>query len=275
MRAAESGEKMANLTVGRENSTAVELFYQDRGAGAPVVLVHGYPLAGESWEKQIAALLEEGHRVVTYDRRGSGRSSRPASGYDWDTLASDLNVLMTTLDLHQAAVVGHSLGTGDVLRYLSTYGSRRVSRAVLIAPLATRPSEVRLPELIGPRNEDRYAELSRVIDDYYNVDVLLGTRVSPEVVRYSWDAGVDAAPEVATHFSTALQSDFRPDLERIDLPGMIISAGADRILPPDSGRLDFGRLPMLKSILIPNAPHGLLWTHAAEVNAALLGFIDD
>jgi non-heme chloroperoxidase len=266
---------MATLTVGRENSTAVELFYQDRGAGAPVVLVHGYPLAGESWEKQIPVLLEEGHRVITYDRRGSGRSSRPASGYDWDTLASDLNVLMTTLDLHQAAIVGHSVGTGDVMRYLSTYGSKRVSRAALIAPLATRPIEARRQKPIGVAPADRYAELSQVIDQYYNVDAFLGSRVSPEVIRYSWDAGVAAAPEVAAHFSAALQSDFRRDLELIDVPVLTVTAGADRIISADPGQFDFGRLPMLKSVVISSAPHGLLWTHADEVNAALLGFIDD
>jgi non-heme chloroperoxidase len=266
---------MATLTVGRENSTAVELFYQDRGAGAPVVLVHGYPLAGESWEKQVPALLGEGHRVITYDRRGSGRSSRPSDGYDWDMFASDLNILMTTLDLHQAALVGHSLGTGDIMRYLSTYGSRRVSRAVLIAPLATHPIVASLPRIAAVGETDRYADLSRAIDDYYNVDTFLGSRVSIEVIRYSWDAGVAASPEAASHFSAALQSDFRADLELIDIPVLIIAAGADRILSAEPDRLDFSRVPMLKSIVIPTAPHGLLWTHADDVNAALLGFIDD
>jgi non-heme chloroperoxidase len=265
---------MATLTVGRENSTAVELFYEDRGAGAPVVLVHGYPLASQSWEKQVPALLSEGHRVITYDRRGSGRSSRPASGYDWDTLASDLNILLSTLDLRQAAIVGHSLGTGDVMRYLSTYGPKRVSRAALIAPLATHPVAVRLPKHIDIGEADRYAELSRIIDDYYNVDAFLGDRVSPEVIRYSWDAGVAASPEVAKHFSAATQSDFRPDLELIDAPVLIITAGADRILSADAGSHDFGRLRLLKSITIPAAPHGMLWTHADEVNEALLAFID-
>jgi non-heme chloroperoxidase len=265
---------MATLTVGRENSTAVELFYQDWGAGAPVVLVHGYPLAGDSWEKQISVLLEEGHRVITYDRRGSGRSSRPSSGYDWDTLASDLNVLMTTLDLHQTAIVGHSVGTGDVMRYLSTYGSRRVSRAALVAPLSMRTVAAPLPKLGETEKADRYAELSCVIDDYYNVDVLLGSRVSPEVIRYSWDAGITASPEVAKHFAAAIRSDFGSDLERIDIPVLIVSAGADRLLPAGEDTLAFTHLPLLRRVSVPDAPHGLLWTHADDVNEALLHFID-
>jgi non-heme chloroperoxidase len=265
---------MATLTVGRENSTAVELFYQDWGSGAPVVLVHGYPLAGDSWEKQISVLLEEGHRVITYDRRGSGRSSRPSSGYDWDTLASDLNVLMTTLDLHQTAIVGHSVGTGDVMRYLSAYGSKRVSRAALIAPLATRTVAARLPKPGANEKADRYAELSCVIDDYYNVEVFLGSRVSPEVVRYSWDAGVSASPEVAKHFLAAIRSDFGPDLERIDIPVLIVSAEADRLLPAAELISTFMHLPLLRHVSIPDAPHGLLWTHADDVNEALLHFID-
>jgi non-heme chloroperoxidase len=266
---------MAKLTVGRENSTAVELFYEDRGAGAPVVLVHGYPLASESWEKQVPALLAEGHRVITYDRRGSGRSSRPANGYDWDTLASDLNILLSTLDVHQAAIVGHSLGTGDVMRYLSAYGSKRVSRAALIAPLATHPVAERASSPIATEEPDRYAELTRIIDDYYNVDAFLGNRVSPEVIRHSWDTGIAASPEVAKRLFAATQSDFRPDLARIDAPVLVVTAGADRILSAHSGSHDFSGIRRLKCVAIPAAPHGLLWTHADEVNDTLLAFIDD
>jgi non-heme chloroperoxidase len=275
MRADGQGASMATVTVGRENSTAVELFYQDRGVGAPVVLVHGYPLAGDSWERQVSALLAEGHRVITYDRRGSGSSSRPSRGYDWDTLASDLNVLMTTLDLHQAAIAGHSLGTGDVMRYLSAYGSKRLSRAVLIAPLPLNLVAAQPANQIGADMTDRYADLSRVVDNYYNVDTFLGTRVSPEVVRHSWDAGIAASPEIAAHFQAASRSNFRAELELIDIPVLVISAGSDRLLPGGNSGRDYGRAPMLKSITIPNAPHGLLWTHADEVNAALLSFIDD
>jgi non-heme chloroperoxidase len=266
---------MGTLTVGRENSTAVELFYEDRGVGAPVVLVHGYPLASDSWEKQVPALMAEGHRVITYDRRGSGRSSRPSRGYDWDTLASDLNVLMTTLDLQQAAIAAHSVGTGDVMRYLSTYGSRRLSRAALIAPLPARPAEAQPSNHVRAGTPDRYLELSRVIDNYYDVDTFLGSRVSPEVIRYSWDTAIAASPEIRKHFFDALQSDFRADLELIDLPVLLITAGADRLFPRGGSDRDYGRVRMLKSFTIPDAPHGLLWTHAEEVNTALLSFIDD
>jgi non-heme chloroperoxidase len=131
------------------------------------------------------------------------------------------------------------------------------------------------PQINSAGTSDRYAELSHVIDNYYNVDTFLGTRVSPEVIRYSWDAAIAASPETGAHFLAASRSDFQADLELIDLPVLVIAAGADRLLPGGRSDRDYGRVPMLKSITIPNAPHGLLWTHADEVNAALLSFIDD
>ncbi|MCW7991708.1 bromoperoxidase, partial [Streptomyces platensis subsp. clarensis] len=126
---------MPYITVGQENTTAVELYYEDHGTGQPVVLIHGFPLDGHSWERQSAALLDAGHRVITYDRRGFGRSSQPTAGYDYDTFAADLNTVMETLDLRDAVLVGFSMGTGEVARYVSTYGSARVAKVAFLASL--------------------------------------------------------------------------------------------------------------------------------------------
>src|SRR5271154_3633069 len=126
---------MSYITVGKENSSDIELYYEDHGSGQPIVLIHGYPLSGASWEKQVPALLDAGYRVITYDRRGFGKSSQPAGGYDYDTFTADLHILMDKLDLHDAVLVGHSMGTGEVTRYLGSYGSKRVARAVLVSPI--------------------------------------------------------------------------------------------------------------------------------------------
>ena len=267
---------MARVTVGHENSAPVELFYEDRGTGAPIVFVHGYPLASDSWERQVTVFLNEGHRVISYDRRGSRRSSQPSCGYDWDTLACDLNVLMTTLDLRQAVLVGHSVGTGDIMRYLRLYGSSRVNRVVLIAPLGPDPR----PEAKGVTGHaaggDRYAYLSGVVHAYYGIGAHLESRVSSEVVRHGVDVSVAGSAVLASPMPSALLTDFRPDLGTIDVPLLAIFGAADRIIPfREEARRQFEILSTSKTtVVIANAPHGLLWTHADEVNAALLEFID-
>ena len=126
---------MAYLSVGEENSGSVDLYYKDHGSGPPIVLIHGYPLSSRAWDKQVPALVAAGHRVVTYDRRGFGKSSQPITGYDYDTLAADLHSLMEALGLEATTLVGHSMGTGEVVRYLGTYGSARVAKAALVAPI--------------------------------------------------------------------------------------------------------------------------------------------
>ena len=137
---------MPQVTVGQENSADIEIYYEDHGAGQPVVLIHGYPLSGRAWDKQVPALLAAGHRVITYDRRGFGASSQPAAGYDYDTFAADLNALLEHLDLRDAVLAGHSMGTGEVTRYLSRYGSARAATWTTTTPArcaapwsATRP----------------------------------------------------------------------------------------------------------------------------------------
>src|SRR5216117_988923 len=124
---------MSRITVGQENSAPIEIYYEDHGSGKPVVLVHGWPLSGALWEKQVTDLLRAGHRVITYDRRGFGHSSKPASGYDYDTFTEDLRKLVTALDLHDFALVGFSMGGGEVARYFGKYGSDDVSRAVFMS----------------------------------------------------------------------------------------------------------------------------------------------
>lgn len=274
---------MSFITVGTENSTSVELYYEDHGTGQPVVLIHGYPLDGHSWEKQSAALLDAGYRVITYDRRGFGRSSQPTTGYDYDTFAADLRAVLDTLDLHDTVLVGFSMGTGEVGRYLGTYGSDRVAKAVFIASL--EPFLLRTDDNTGAPQElfdgiiaavtaDRYAYFTQFYADFYNTDENLGTRLSEEALRHSWDVAADASWFASSAAVPTWITDFRADLPKIDVPTLIVHGTADRILPIDAtGRPFHAALPQAEYAEIEGAPHGLLWTHAAEVNRLLLDFL--
>src|ERR1051325_44608 len=142
---------MSTITVGKENGTPIDLYYEDHGSGSPVVLIHGWPLSGASWEKQTAALLAAGHRVITYDRRGFGRSSKPSVGYDYDTFAADLDAVLSALNLTDGSLVGFSMGTGEVIRYIGKHGTKRVRKAVLIGTLG--PYLVKTPD--NPEGVDR------------------------------------------------------------------------------------------------------------------------
>jgi pimeloyl-ACP methyl ester carboxylesterase len=275
---------MTYVTVGHENSTNIDLYYEDHGSGQPVVLVHGYPLNGRSWEKQLPALLETNHRVITYDRRGFGQSSQPTVGYDYDTFAADLNTLVTTLDLRDAVLCGFSMGTGEVTRYLSRYGSERVSRAALIAPLqpfllrtATNPTGVDqhvFDTIMDAIRRDRFAYLSAFFRDFYAVDENLGTRLSDEVLRAGFTVAAGASAHATLACVPTWLTDFRGDIPRIDVPTLIVQGTHDRILPIDAtGRVLSGLLPTAEYVEVEGAPHGLLWTHANDVNNALLGFL--
>ena len=276
---------MAFITVGTENSTDIELYYEDHGSGQPVVLIHGYPLDGSSWEKQAAALLDAGYRVITYDRRGFGKSSKPTEGYDYDTFAADLNTLLTTLDLDNVVLVGFSMGTGEVGRYLGTYGSARVARAVFLGSLEPFllqtddnpdgvPQEV-FDGLMAAVTADRYAFFAEFFKNFYNSDTFLGTpRLSQEAVNASWNLAASAGATASVAAQPTWLTDFRQDIPKIDVPALIVHGTADNILPIDStGRLFAKALPGAEYVEIEGAPHGLLWTHAAEVNEALLGFL--
>ncbi|MBT2532246.1 alpha/beta hydrolase [Arthrobacter sp. ISL-48] len=276
---------MAFITVGTENSTDIELYYEDHGAGQPAVLIHGYPLDGSSWEKQTAALLEAGYRVITYDRRGFGKSSKTSEGYDYDTFAADLNTILTTLDLNDAVLVGFSMGTGEVARYLSTYGSERVASAAFLGSLEPfllqtedNPDGVPQPVFDGLAEAvtvDRFAFMTEFFKNFYNTDTFLGTpRLSQEALKASWNVATGAGAKASLAAQFTWLTDFRADIPKIDVPALIVHGTADNILPIDStGRLFAKALPGAEYVEIDGAPHGLLWTHAAEVNEALLRFL--
>jgi pimeloyl-ACP methyl ester carboxylesterase len=277
---------MPTITVDREHAIPICIDFEAIGDGPPVVLVHGFPLDGRSWEQQTFALLDAGYRVITYDRRGFGHSSGPSVGYDYDTFAADLDQLMTALDLRDVVLAGFSMGGGEVARYLGTYGSERVSAAVFIGavpPFLLRtpdnPDGVFLPEdiqgAVDAIRTDRLAYLTEFLSDFYNLDETLGRRISEEVVRDSWNAGAAASPVATAACPPTWVTDFRADLRKIDVPTLAVHGDADRLLPIEATAR---RLPEFVAdcmvVEVAGAPHGLLWTHAAEVNAALLSFLE-
>jgi non-heme chloroperoxidase len=272
------------IKVGQENSGSIDLHYEDHGSGTPVVLIHGYPLSGRAWDKQVPVLLEAGHRVITYDRRGFGNSSQPAVGYDYDTFAADLNTLMNTLDLQQATLVGHSMGTGEVTRYLSAYGSERVSKGVLVSPippflLQTGDNPEGLPGslfdgFIQNANADGPAWMKGFLDNFYNLDVLGGTLVSDQAYQASWNIAAAASATAAVACIPTWETDFRDDLPRIDVPVLVVQGDADRILPfPNTGKRLPGLIKDMQLVVIDGGPHAIAWTHADQVNNALRDFL--
>lgn len=277
---------MSYLTVGKENSGTIDLYYEDHGAGRPVVLIHGWPLSSKSWEKQVPALLDAGYRVVTYDRRGFGNSSKPTFGYDYDTLAEDLHRLMTELDLRDATLVGFSMGGGEVARYLGTHGSDRVEQAVFISaipPFLLKTSDN--PEgvdgsvfdgIMDSIAADRPAFLSSFLSDFYNVDLLGGNLVSDEVVRFSWNVAAAASPRGTLDCVPAWLTDFRDDLISIDVPVLVIHGDADRIVPfAASGKRTHELVRGSRLVVVEGGPHGITWTHAGRVNRELLDFLKE
>jgi non-heme chloroperoxidase len=276
---------MPYITVGKENSGNIDLYYEDHGAGEPVVMIHGYPLSGRAWEKQIPVLLDAGYRVITYDRRGFGESSQPWSGYDYDTFAEDLNKLITKLDLRDLTLVGHSMGGGEVARYLGSYGSERVSKAVFIS--AVPPFLLKTPDnpegLDGKVFEalkkmvvaDRPAFLKQFCLNFYNFDVLRGKVASEEAVQASWNISVACSPKGALDCIDTWGTDFRKDLKRIDIPTLVIHGDQDRIVPfPASGKRMPDFVKGSKLVVVEGGPHGIAWTHAEKVNPELLSFLE-
>jgi len=275
---------MPYINIGQENSGSIGLHYEDHGAGKTVVLVHGWPLSGASWEKQVSALLGAGYRTITYDRRGFGGSSKPTFGYDYDTFAEDLHKLVTRLDLRDFSLVGFSMGGGEVARYLGKYGSDRVSKAVFIAsipPFLLKTTDntygVDANVFDGIKSAivaDRPAFLSAFLSNFYNVDVLKGKRISDEVVRLSWNTAVGASPKGTLDCVSAWLTDFRKDLARITVPTLVIHGDADRILPIDAtGKRTHELVKGSKLVVVNDGPHGLTWTHAEIVNRELLEFL--
>jgi non-heme chloroperoxidase len=275
---------MNYINVGKENSTNIDLYYEDHGAGKPVVLIHGWPLSGASWEKQQPALINAGYRVITYDRRGFGKSSQPAFGYDYDTLSEDLNKLMMKLELRDVTLIGFSMGGGEVARYMGKYGGKRVERVAFISSIT--PFLLKTPDnpsgvekglfdgIMQAITADRPAFLSQFLSNFYNVDVLKGKLVSDQVVQYSWNIAAGASPRGTLDCVQAWLTDFRQDLARIQVPTLIVHGDADRILPIDAtGRRLREVIKNSRYLEIKGGPHGIIWTHAEEVNRELVAFV--
>jgi non-heme chloroperoxidase len=275
---------MGTVTVGQENSTPIELYYEDHGSGPAVVLLSGWPLDSRSWEPQVHALLQAGHRVIVYDRRGFGLSSRPTEGYNFDTLADDLNALLTEIDVREVTLIGFSLGTGELARYIGRYGTKRLKSCVFIESLAPsfgksdeNPNGVDQATVDTVRQailDDRPAWLTGLLGDFLNLDDYLGTRVSEETVRNNWNAGAGASPVATWACVLTWLEDFHQDIARIDIPTLILHGTADRILSIDGqGRRLHAALPDARYVEIEGGPHVMCVTHAQEVNRELLAFL--
>jgi non-heme chloroperoxidase len=275
---------MPRLTVGTENSAPIEIHYEDHGAGEPVVLIHGYPLNGNSWERQERELLATGHRVISYDRRGFGRSSQPTVGYDYDTFAADLNALLEHLDLSDVTLVGFSMGSGEVTRYLGSYGSARVRKAALLGAIPPyllktddNPDGVDgevFEQIKAAIAKDRYAWFKEFFDNFYNVDKLMPERISEQAWRASFNVAAGASPFASYACVDTWLTDFRDDMPKIDVPVLVVHGTEDRILPFEATA---ARLPELiddiELVAVEGGPHNIAWTHPDEVNEALLEFI--
>jgi non-heme chloroperoxidase len=275
---------MSTIAVGQENSTPIELYYEDHGSGPAIVLLSGWPLDSRSWEPQVHDLLEAGNRVIVYDRRGFGQSSRPTVGYDFDTLAGDLDKLMTKLDLSEATLIGFSLGTGELARYIGTYGTDRLKSCVFIESLAPsfvksddNPNGVDQQGVDDTRQailDDRPAWLTGLLADFLNLDDYLGKRVSEETVRNNWNAGAGASPIATWACVLTWLEDFHEDIKGIDIPTLILHGTADRILSLEGqGRRLHAALPDAHYVEIEGGPHVMCVTHAKEVNRELLSFL--
>jgi non-heme chloroperoxidase len=287
---------MPTITAGQENNTDIEIYYEDHGAGQPVVLIHGYPLSGRAWDKQVPALLEAGYRVITYDRRGFGKSSQPATGYDYDTFTADLRALLEHLDLRDAVLAGHSMGSGEVTRYLAAYGSAdhhglqlghhrpRVAKGVLVSPIppyllqtADNPDGVPQSLFDGfaqAARADTPAWMKGFLDNFYNAGTLRGTLVSDQAWQASWNLAVTASATAAVACISTWTTDFRADLPEIDVPILVIQGDADQVLPLDkTGKKLPGLIHDVELTVIEGGPHAIPWTHADQVNTALLDFL--
>ena len=275
---------MARIAVGTENDALIEIHYEDHGSGRPVLLIHGYPLNGNSWERQERELLAAGFRCITYDRRGFGRSSQPTIGYDYDTFAADLNTLLEHLDLTDVVLCGFSMGTGEVTRYLGRYGSARVRKAAMfgvIPPFLLKTDDNTegvdrqvFEDIKASIVADRYAYFQDFLDNFYNVDKLGGTRISDRAWQNSFIVASGASPYATYACVDTWLTDFRADLPKIDVPTLVVHGTEDRILPFEATakRLP-GLIKDLTLIPVEGGPHNIGWTFPDEVNSALLDFL--
>lgn len=277
---------MPYITVGKENSGNIDLYYEDHGSGQPVVLIHGYPLSGASWEKQLPALLKAGYRVITYDRRGFGKSGQPTTGYHYDTFAEDLHKIVTKLELYDFVLAGFSMGGGEVARYLSKYGAKGVSKAVFISAVPPfllkthdNPEGVDGSVFEGIQTAivaDRYAFFGEFFRNFYNTDLLLGKLVSEQTVQASWNLAAGASATACLACVPTWYEDFREDLTRINIPTLVIQGDADRIVPLAASGLRTAKLIRgARLVVVKDGPHCITWTHAGEVNRELVHFLGE
>jgi len=275
---------MPKLKVGIENQSPIELYYEDVGAGKPVVLIHGWPLSGRSWENQVPALVGAGFRVLTYDRRGFGASSQPWNGYDYDTFAADLDALLRYKDLRDVTLVGFSMGGGEVARYIGRYGTERLAKAVFAAAVppfllktAGNPEggldEATIAGFNASVIGDRLAFLDQFLKGFFSAGGEL--RVSEAQRRYALDIAAFASPKGTLDCISAWgRTDFRADLKKVTVPTLVIHGDQDAIVPFEvSGKRTAASIPGAKLVVIKGGPHGLLASHPKEVNAALLSFL--
>ena len=277
---------MPHLQVGTENDTPIELYFEDQGEGKPVVLIHGWPLSGRAWEAQVGPLIDAGHRVVTYDRRGFGQSSRPWGGYDYDTFAADLDGLMSHLDLSDATLVGFSMGGGEVARYVGNHGTDRLSGVVFAAAVppylyATDDNpdggldDATIGELEGGVKSDRPAFLEGFVANFFSADESDGPLVSDPMQAFARQIAHEASPKGTLDCINAFgRTDFRGDLEKVTVPALVIHGDSDQIVPFEiSGKRTHESIEGCELALIEGGPHGLNASHADEFNEALLGFL--
>ena len=275
---------MARLKVGTENSTPIELHYEDHGAGKPVVLIHGWPLSSRAWEAQLPALVGAGHRVITYDRRGFGHSSQPWSGYDYDTFTADLHALLEHLDLRDATLVGFSMGGGEVVRYLAKHGTTRVSRAVLagaVVPYLYKAKDnpegglddATIAGFEDAVKKDRLAFLEGFTQNFFGAKGKL--QVSEEQRQYARTIAAFASPKGTLDCIAAFgRTDFRKDLEKVQVPTLVLHGDADAIVPLEvSGKRSAASIAGAKLVVVKGGPHGFNASHPEEFNRALLGFL--
>jgi non-heme chloroperoxidase len=275
---------MPYVTVGKENSANIDLCYEDRGSGKPVILIHGYSMSSSSWEKQTATLLTAGHRVITYDRRGFGKSSQPTIGYNYDTFAEDLRKLVAHLELHDFSLVGFSMAGGEVARYIGKYGSKGVRSAVFISSIP--PFLLKTPDnpegvdgsvfeaILEAIAADRYAFFTEFFKNLYNTDLLLGKRISEQALQAIWNVAASSSAIATVACAPAILEDFRQDLARIDVPTLVIHGDADRTVPMAASGLRTAKLIKgARFVIVPDGPHGIPWTHAEQVNPELVNFL--
>lgn len=275
---------MPFVSIGKENSDSISIYYEDHGSGKPVILIHGYPLSGSSWEKQIPVLLDAGFRVITYDRRGFGNSSKPTTGYNYDIFAEDLRKLVSHLGLEDFSLVGFSMGGGEIARYIGKHGSKGVKKIVFISSIP--PSLLKTqdnPEGVGQDvfdeiqkaiAADRYAFFTEFFKNFFNTDLLMGKRVSEEAVKACWNLAAISSSKASYDCVPTWHEDFRIDLSRVDIPTLVIHGDTDRIVPLSaSGEKTAKMIKGAKLVVIKNGPHCITWTHADEVNSALLDFL--